>query len=153
MLKSVGNVEHLPLVNYEEDFIPFVAPGEYQLAYVSHQTYQYFARSLKVVVWFRIVSVGPHFGKVIPRYYNVKKLKGKPGKNGLFIPGRSSDFIREYCRLFPEQLTRLDRIPLSAFQSSLIVGKVRTVKSDRKQKELPEPLKYSVIDELLRLEA
>lgn len=131
------------------ELIPYVEPGEYEMVYVGHETALFFGKSPKATFWFRIVEMGDHFGKVIPRFYNVKRFKGKPGRNGQFVPGRSSDFIREFCTLFPDPITRLDRLPITRFKNAVLTGKVRVTRKDHRQKDLPGPLAYSVIDELL----
>lgn len=133
----------------KDDFIPHVQDGVYTLTYVCHETGTFFKSAQKVVIWFRVVDLGDNFGKIIPRYYNVKRFKGKKGLNGGFVPGRSSDFIREYCTLFNNPINRLDRLPMTPFENVLIRGKTRTVTRSGNQKNLPKSLYYSVIDELI----
>ena len=133
----------------DEELMPLVPPGVYTAAYVKHETRQFFGSSYKAVFWFRIVDMGSSFGVTLARYYNVKKLTGKPSVGGKFIPGRSSDFIREYCRLFPVRIKRLDRIALTKFKEVLIKVRVRTTTRDRRQRSLPGPLTYSVVEELV----
>jgi hypothetical protein len=67
--------------------------------------------------------------------------------------GPRSHFVREYQRLFTSPMKRLDRIPMSEFSKHVIVGRARTVKEDSDQKDLPERARYSVIDELIRIES
>lgn len=148
----MSSIEHLPLKLSESEFIPLIPEGVYTFAYVQHETYLYFGRAAKATFWFRVTDYSEHFGKLIPRFYNAKRLKGKAGRNGNFVPSRSSDFIREYCNLFPEHISRLDRIPPSNFSKVSIKARVRTVTKDRKQRKLAEVLKYSVIDELIGVE-
>ena len=139
----------------EEELMAHVKPGIYTLGYVKHETRSFFGSSVKAVFWFRVVDQGEHFGKLLPRYYNVKlpsNRKVKLGRNGKFVPGRNSDFLREFCRLFPSKFKRRDQIPLSAFKSVLIKGKVRTTSKDYKQRTIAEPIRYSVIAELLEVE-
>jgi hypothetical protein len=128
-----------------------VPAGEYQLAFDHHETAVMFGRAPKLVLWFRIVTMGDHFEKRVPRFYNVTRLIGRPCKHGRFKVGRSSAFLREYLRLF-HCTNRLDRIPMSRFEQHVIVGKVRTVRIGGDQKRIPETLQYSVIDELVRVE-
>ena len=131
--------------------LALVPDGEYELCYQYHETWKYQGKYPKVVFWFKIVSIGEHFEKLLPRYFNVRRIIGKPSKNGRFVPGRSSDFLLEYCNLFPRRFSRLDRIPLSLLENELILATTRTVTTNREQRNLPDLLKYSVIDRWLRL--
>jgi hypothetical protein len=150
MVSKRSKESSFPILRLDDDFIPYVEPGVYTMSYVYHETRNFFRNHPKAVFWFRIVDMGANFGVVLPRYYNVKRLVGKKkGKGGLFVPGRSSDFIREYCQLFPDRIKRLDRIPLSLFSGILVRAKVRTVERDRKQSRLADILRYSVIDEIV----
>lgn len=124
---------------------PLLPEGEYEVCYVYHETWNYMGRNPKVAFWFRVINIGEYFGTLIPRYFNVKQLKGKPAKNGRFVPGRSSDFLLEYCNLFPRRITRLDRIPLSLLENEIIKVQVKTVTKNREQRSMPEVLQYSVI--------
>lgn len=147
-----SNVTQLPTIPAATELLPFVPAGVYSLVYIAHETHKFFNRSCKAVFWFRITDYGEHFGKVIPRYYNVKRLVGKPGRSGQFVPGRSSDFLREFCRVSTARIVRLDRLPLTDFQRVQIRARVRVVSQDAKQRELPDALRYSVVDELIGLE-
>jgi hypothetical protein len=151
-LLSASNVTQLPTIPTATDLLSHIPDGIYSVAYVAHETHKYFGRSCKVVFWFRIIEFGDYFGTVIPRYYNVKRLSGKPGRNGQFVPGRSSDFLREFCKVSTAPINRLDRLPLSAFQNVQIKARVRTVSADGKQRDLAAQLHYSVIGELLGLD-
>lgn len=153
----------LAVVEGESDFwvddyeSPFVGPGNYEFMYVKHETDLYFGRAPKLVMWFKIVSMGECFETVLPRYYNVKQLIGPKGKNGKFKVGRQSDFLREFVTLFPDAVDsnprkrRLDRLPMSGFKSVILQGHVSTVNRTAKQRAIPEALQYSVISELIRV--
>jgi hypothetical protein len=100
-------------------------------------------RSAKLILTFRIITEGPYFGKHLYRCYNIKGLN----KRGEIIPkGWHSDFVREYSALFGKP-RRLREIGVRAFKNKILRGTVRTVEKDRKQRLLPDSLKYSVIDE------
>lgn len=125
-----------------------VTPGVYELRFDYHETMVLFGRASKLVLWFTVISMGPYFDCVrLPRFYNVKRIIGRPQRNGRFKVGFGSDFIREYARLFPAP-GRLDRIPMSAFSSHIILGRARTVIRGSDQSDIPEMLQYSVLDEL-----
>lgn len=151
-MAETADIVSFPTKPPVDELIPHVEDGVYTLTYVCHSTGTYFRNALKVAFWFRVVDPGQHFGKMIPRYYNVKRFKGKKGLNGAFVPGRSSDFIREYCTLFTNPINRLDRLPMTPFLNVLIKGKTRTVTRSGNQKNLPESLYYSVIDELIGID-
>jgi hypothetical protein len=146
-----NKISQLPVVSVDNDLIPLVKPGIYTVSYSYHETRMYFGKQPKVAFWFKVLDFGEYFEVEIPRFYNVRRFKGKIGVNGLFVPGRSSDFLREYCQLFPEKVGRLDRIPLAAFKDTPIKVRVRTVERDRRQKNLAQVLKYSVIEEIIGL--
>jgi len=147
-----ANVTQLPVIPTATDLLPKIPAGVYSVTYVAHETHKFFSRSNKVVFWFRIIDFGDCFNAVLPRYYNVRRLTGKQGRSGQFVPGRSSDFIREYCKVSAAPISRLDRLPMSAFQNVAIKAHVRVVTKDGKQRDLAETLHYSVIDELLGLD-
>lgn len=126
---------------------PLIPPGTYRLAYIEHYT-MVFCKAPKVVLRFRVVDMGSCFGVELERFYNVQKIIGKPGKKGRFKVGASSDLVLEFCRVCADRIDRLDRLPLSLMNNSVILGDVHTVERNRKQKSLPELLKYSVIKEL-----
>ena len=134
---------------------PLVKPGEYQMVYVTRST-TYVYKTPKLVIRFRIVDSGEFFGVELERWYNCKRLIGKPGNNGGFVPPRHGDFLLEYTTLFPTALTRdcrLDRISFTPFKNSILTGKVDTVTRNSKQRELPQTLQYSVVRELLKVGA
>lgn len=132
------------------DSLPRVPDGEYELSFQDHTTTYLYGRSPKVCCYFKIVTIGPHFEQILPRYYNVKTLNTKPRKRGGFTVGRHSDFLREYVRLFGLP-SRQDRISTEAFRNVIVIGRTKTVDVDSKQRVIPEPLRYSVIAELTGL--
>ncbi|NND82509.1 MAG: hypothetical protein HKN50_08790 [Gammaproteobacteria bacterium] len=133
-----------------EDDLILIPPGEYELSYQYHVTWLYMGRIPKVVVAFRIASLGEHFGKPIFAYYNVGKISGKPRKNGQFSVGWRSRFMWDYAMCFGKPI-RKDRIPMVRFREHIVIGKLRTVTSNHEQKKYPESLQYSVVDELTGL--
>jgi hypothetical protein len=131
--------------------LPLVKQGIYKFVFVSYETVRLFGgKSPKLILWFRIVSEGEHFGVTLPRYYNVKRIIGKPRKNGDFSIGRNSNFAREYAELFSIP-RRLDRMPMTIFKNKMIKGKSKTVTSGFNQKKIHKTLQYSVISELLEV--
>ena len=129
---------------------PLIEPGQYDLKYSHHQTHIMFGRSPKLVLWFKVLTMGQYFDTLLPRYYNVVRLTGKPARNGGFKVGFHGYFYREYCRIFSGRLPRrTDRIPMSAFEKVIIIGRVKTVVTGRDQSVTPDELQYSVIEELM----
>lgn len=128
-------------------------PGEYQLRFDYHETAVMFGRAPKLVLWFTVITPGPFFDQArVPAFYNVRRLIGRPARHGRFKVGFKSSFLRDYFRLFTTPANRLDRIPMSVFKTAIIVARVRTVTTGSDQTTIPEPLRYSVVDELLRVE-
>lgn len=143
-----ASVVPLHEVEIEGDRPVLIAPGEYELAFQWHRTLYLFGRAPKVACYFKVMTMGPHFEMILPRYYNAKTLSSKPRKGGAFKVGWHSDFLREYAALFGLP-ARLDRISTEAFKTAIVRGRVETVTTDSKQRQIPEPLRYSVIVELI----
>ncbi len=132
-----------------DDDLPLVLPGEYIIQYCRYSTWLMFGRSPKLVVEFKIIDDDAYSGVVLKKYYNVKKLKGRHGLNGNFIVTRKSNFMRDFFRVCPAYPPkRLDRIPMSRLEGIDMSGLVRTVTKGHDQKDIPEALQYSVIDEI-----
>ena len=129
--------------------LPLLPDGKYDAAYSHHETWKYLGKAPKVTFWFKVVTLGEYFGTLLPRHFNVSRIIGKPARNGRFKAGRSSDFLLEYCSLFPRKISRLDRIPLSLLENEVIIISTRTVTNNREQRKLPDVLQYSVIDHWL----
>lgn len=139
-----------------DELSPLVKPGEYQLFYIGRYTAYLHGHNPKLALKFRIQDPGKFYKVELVRWYNCKRLIGNPGNNGGFVPPRHGDFLLEYTTLFPLALTRqchLDRISFTPFKNSIVIGRVVTVKRNSKQRDLPEPLQYSVIHELLEVGA
>jgi hypothetical protein len=130
-----------------------IAPGEYDLLYLYHETGMLFAgKAPKLSLWFKVVTLGPFLDAKVARYYNVKRLLSKPGKRGRFAVGWHSELVLDYARLFGLP-RRVDRLSLDGLKGVVVRGTVRTVRTNWKQKPMPECLTYSVIDSLNRVMA
>lgn len=125
-----------------------VPSGTYNMKFLYGETRYMHNRSPKLIVWCSIVDMGEHFGKKLARYYNVSSIRGKPGQNGRFKAGAKSDFVREYLSAVYQPVKRLDRIALSHLSESVIKAKVKTVTKGYNQREIPEPLQYSIIERI-----
>jgi hypothetical protein len=122
---------------------PLIPPGKYQMRYSEHQTVKLFGRQAKVVVRLKVCTNG-YVGVELERWYNAKRLIGKPARYGRFHVGQSCDLVREYAGIL-DLPRRFDRIPLSKLKDELLVGDVDTVTTDRNQRPLPQSLHYSVV--------
>lgn len=143
--------DHLPRFNGDgaDDKPVLMKPGAYDFVLASYWKGRLYGRSPKLALTFRVATQGPHYGKRITCWYNVKDIT----KRGEITPkGWTSDFVREYCKLFGAP-PRLRDIGIRKFKNKVIRATVRTVTTDRKQRLLPECLHYSVIDELLEVVA
>ncbi len=127
-----------------------VLPGLYNVAFDRYYTWMMFGRAPKLTLCFRIVTMGEHFEKPLQRHYNIKKLIGRASVNGRFKVGFHCDFLLEFATLFGTP-ARLDRIPMSNFEKHIFIAKVRTVSKGSAQREKPEGLQYSTIDELVKI--
>lgn len=126
-------------------------PGEYQAYYTQHETAIVF-HSAKVFVHFRVHG-GDYDRVKLYRAYRVHSLKGKPRKGGSIRLRHSHELFRQFVRLTPSGRERPDRISLGRLRGCLLRISVRTVKKDSRQRALPEALQYSVVDEIIAVEA
>jgi len=133
-----------------EDDLSLVPDGEYQLGYIDYRTCIAF-NVPRVVVRFKILEYGEHFGKQLERWYRVKCLSGKPKKFGNFRVGKRSDFYRDYVRVIGTP-NRKDRLSFAPLKNEVVVGRVRTVVEGHDQEKLEAGAQYSVVDRLLRTE-
>lgn len=126
---------------------PQIPEGEYEAAYVHHETAHIF-KTPKLFVWFRIVSPGPAFDVMVYRAYRVRALTSKPGRGGGIAVRRGSDCYRDLCRMLDVKM-RPDRASAAALKGIICRVKVRTVTSDYRGREIPDWDRYSVVAELL----
>lgn len=131
---------------------PLIEEGVYQARYRSHETKTVFGTP-KVFVHFEIVEQGKNFGTKLFRAFRVSELIGKPGRGGRFKLNKRSELLLELCRLYQKQGLRPDRISLQPLKHVILKVRVRTVRKDYLQKDLPEMLWYSVIGGFISIEA
>jgi hypothetical protein len=130
---------------------PLVPDGEYVMRLLHHETVVAF-RTPKVVLHLQIVELGPHHGKRLLRAYRVKELIGKRGRGGRFKLNRRHELFLTLARLYDTRL-RHDRISLRALTKVLLRATTRTVTTDYQGRPLPACLHYSVVDQLVGIEA
>lgn len=130
---------------------PLMPEGEYTASYIRHET-AYIYKSPKVFVHFRIHG-GDHDGQTVYRAYRVKELRDKrPRKNGSFKLRHSQELYRQLVMLSGQQ-ERPDRVSLRRLKGCMLRISVRTVTHDSRQRNLPDVLRYSVVDRIIALEA
>ena len=135
----------LPHRHPDSDELVLVPERKYTLAYTRHQFVNIFKHP-KLFVEFRIVDMGPHFEKVVARWYRLTKRGGRVG----FDYSLKGDLYREYVRLFGAP-QRKDRLALSNFKSVEIRGKVVTVKKGQDGRDIPPAARYSVVRQLIEI--
>ncbi len=141
----------------EGEVPPLVPAGVYVAQFTGHDTAVLFQHSRKrkpapkVFLHFKLVELGPHHGVRLWRAYNVRELIGCPGRGGRFKVSRRSDLVRELAVIYQSRL-RLDRISFADLKRVLVRVRVRTVEVDQRQRQIPEPLRYSIIAELIGAE-
>lgn len=139
---------------YKRPDTTHVPDGEYDLMLDHFETaFMFQKKAAKLVLHFRITNYGPYFGMKVCRFYNLKRIIGKPDKGGCFEPAPRSDFMYDLMGVLKwvPSNKRRDRIPMSIFKGKTIVGKVETVKKDSFHRTLPEAMGYSVVRSLLRV--
>lgn len=125
---------------------------DYQLRLDHWRTSKLFGRANKLALWFKVMDYGDTFETLVPRYYNVARLVGKPGRGGRFKASAGGDLVRDYARLLALPY-RFDRLNLSALKDYIIVGQVGTVAFTAKQEALAPACQYSVVRKLHRIES
>ena len=134
-------------ISVVDPYLTRIPAGEYEVAYVRHETR--FVHSKKLVVTFMIVD-GKYGGLTLPRYYNVQDFIGDIGEGGKFRVGRKSHFYREYLSLFDPASIRPDRMAMARFKGLYLWAQVRVV-TEVGGIELPLAAQYSVIDRLIEV--
>lgn len=126
-----------------EGLRPLVPPGIYTAVFDTWRTVLMFGgHAAKVVLVFALLD--EQIGTRLERFYNVRRLIGKPRPRGRFVVGAYSDFAREFTAL-THSSNRLDRLAPSALENRGYKLTVRTVTMGANQLRLPAALQYSVI--------
>ncbi len=150
-LRSNTEIELIPDCIVEGKRWPLLPDCEYVMRYLYHETVMAF-RTPKVILHMQIVEPGQHHAKRLIQAYRVRELKGKPRKWGRFKLTRHQDLFITLAHLYGKRL-RHDRVSLRALGKVLLRATTRTVATDYRQRPLPEVLHYSVVDELVSIEA
>jgi len=127
-------------------YVPALVPdADYQMGWVRGER-GHFQNRERVFLWFRIIEPGPQFGKEL---YLVCPYPKKGGK----IFGLGSKLVAAATVALGQRPKRRDRLSTRIFSGKVFVARTRTVTHDYNQKLRPTADHYSVIDELLRVEA
>ena len=134
---------------WEQD--PLIPDGSYRLKFEYYETKKIFGNN-KLALRFTVVDYGPAFGAPVTRWYNVKRIVGKPARYGGFMAsGKRCDLYIEHTELFDIKIPRLDRVPMRPFEGKYILGEVTTVRRRSDQRELPEQSQYSKVARLIKV--
>lgn len=126
------------LNDYREpsDELVCLPDGEYEATYVGHRCVFVF-RVWKVRVDFRLLA---RPGITLARWYRATVSRSR-----ISAIGTSSDLVRELSAVVGKRVRR-DRIPVGEFANHAVRVQVKTVTTDRNQRELAKVNKYSVIE-------
>ena len=139
-----------------------IPEGEYEVVLESWETSSRFSRrdkddpsvikGGKLYLWFRVDPYKQTLDSEVMLFMamNVSSLVLPTGENGKFKVGARSKYYKTLKRLFGEDAAEIARSPKS-LKGKVIVARVRTFKSDDKQRKHAEEEWYSVIDELIEL--
>ena len=131
-----------------DGFKPLLPDDWYEARYIGHETGVVFMAP-KCFLHFEITQHGEHLGTRLFRAFRVRKLAGRSGKGGKFVPHAGGDLYALLVRLLDVKL-RTDRITLRPLRSMLFRVKTRTVTTNHAQQERPEQSRYSVIETIER---
>ena len=81
-------------------------------------------------------------------FYAVKKIKGKPRRNGTFVAGPRSRLLRDISKLIDSR-PPTDHIPASVIQAAVFEIEVRRVERAAGE-ELAESMQYAVVDRIIK---
>lgn len=138
-----------------EEGYPLIPDGTYTAICQSCEVKPTF-KSLKTYFRFRVVD-GEHAGKVLFRAYNVqgKIIPGKgPGTGPRPKLARGLDLFKMLCRVLELPAnTKAHRVSSRELVGKLCTIKTRTVCHDHRQRPLADASRYSVVDDILSIEA
>jgi len=102
------------------------------------------------VFWeFAITETGEWFEQKLFRAFRVRKVIGRPAKNGKFVLSAGGEMYETLVRLLDIK-QRADRITLRPLRHMLFRVKTRTVRINSKQQPIAAHAQYSVISEIER---
>jgi hypothetical protein len=150
--RDENTVELFDVVVEDAHRWPAIPDDVYRVRYTRHDCSRVasFNQQAKLFLRARIIDPGPYYGIELFRSYRVTMVGA--GKTARFKVRRNSDLLKMVCKVLDVK-ARPDRISLRSFKSLVLTARTRTVKKDYKQHDLHPSLWYSVIDEILGVEA
>jgi hypothetical protein len=124
---------------------PLVPDGDYQVGFVQSER-GHFENRQRIFLWFQIITPGEQFGM---RLYLVCPCPVNGGK----VFGLGSKLVAAATVALGQRPKRRDRLSTRLFAGKTFLARTRTVTTDHKGKPRPKEDHYSVLDELLRVEA
>tara|TARA_B110000971_G_scaffold41606_1_gene40894 strand:+ start:209 stop:679 length:471 start_codon:yes stop_codon:yes gene_type:complete len=155
----VSQITDCEIIGRDYTFIP---EGEYEVVLDSWETSSRFSRKDKddpsvikggkLYLWFRVDPYNQTLDIEVMLFMamNVSNLVLPTGENGKFKVGARSKYYKTLKHIFGDKAAEIARSPKS-LKGKVFVARVRTVKSDDKQRKHFEEECYSVIDELIEL--
>ena len=131
-------------LEFDSELPPLLPPGNYTVAFIQAQKRWLWGKRLKLFMTFEIVYPLEHAGIRLFMCCNV------PEKKKWTIGFK---FFRCWTLAAGHRPARRDRLSTSVFRGKYFLGRVRTVERSAKDTERPEAARYSILDELLLIEA
>ena len=146
-LSNVGDIE----VDSSQDW-PLLPDGEYEAYFIKQEivSLRMFKGASRLFAHFEILAAGSSPPKRIYGAWPIS-ASAKGGKTRLSAGSRSNLYIM-LCRVGGYRI-RPDRISFQALRGCVLKIKTRTVKKNFRQRVLPECLWYSVVDDIISIEA
>lgn len=131
-------------VEFDTELPPLVPAGNYVVAFVRAERKWLWGKRLKVFMHFNIVRPAPHAGLRLFMAANV------PRKHRWTVGFK---FFRAWALAAGRRPARRDRLSTSVFRDKFFVARVKVVEKTSKDTVRPAGARYSIIDELLEIEA
>ena len=131
-----------------DGFFPILPEGEYSASLTGWYTARMHG-DFKAILLFTIIDSGEHFETVVPRFYAVKKHKGKAGLKGGFVSKARGALAIDYFKMRPDApRLRNDKMPMTKLLDKVYMITVGDVNKNSKQQEHIDQMKYSVVREI-----
>ena len=155
----MSSMEDCEIVGRDYILIP---EGEYEVSLNHWETSTRFARQDKsdpsrftggkLYLWFKVdpynnILKGEN---LVFLAQNVVEIRLPTGKSGKFKVGARSNYNKMLKRIFGVGVAKYTKSP-SVLKNKLLIARIRTVKTNEKQKQLHENERYSVVDEIIDL--
>lgn len=133
---DLGQVGHVP---------PLVPEADYQVGFIRAER-GHFENRQRLFLWFKIITPGPSFGIEL---YLVCPCPANGGK----VFGLGSKLVAAATVALGHRPKRRDRLSTRMFAGKVFLARTRTVTLDYHQRPRPPTDHYSVLSELLGIEA